>query len=465
MAAEQSANVHEFLAAHQEDMLTQLAAWVRIASVAGVPERTHELLRSANWLAGELRGIGFPTVEVWEAGGTAAVFAQWCPDPAAPTVLIYSHHDVRAVKEESWHQTSPFEAAVRDDRMYGRGTSDAKGQVLSHLWSVRTHLAVTGNSAPAVNLKLIIEGEEETGSPHLLELVQDHLGQLAADLVVFSDTLLWRADAPAIPTSLRGMISAHLEIRGPLRDVHSGAVSGPAPNPLVEMCNLLSQLHDTDGRIQLPGFYAGMDEISAERRAELAALPFSPEDWLARSSTRSISTEPGYTVLEQLWLRPSAEIMSIIGGDPVGASRAAVPAAATADLNFRIVQGQRPDDVAEQLRAWVAERISDGFDYVLTPSQETAQDPYVTPDVPAVAALERAMQQGFCTNTVGRMGNAGGGPASLLSSLLGAPVIFFGTGLIEDQWHDGDESIHLPTFLAGAATLAFLWNELAEQGP
>jgi acetylornithine deacetylase/succinyl-diaminopimelate desuccinylase-like protein len=372
---------------------------------------------------------------------------------------------VRAVKEESWHQTSPFEAAVRDDRMYGRGTSDAKGQVLSHLWSVRAHLAVTGNSAPAVNLKLIIEGEEETGSPHLLELVQDHLGQLAADLVVFSDTLLWRADAPAIPTSLRGMISAHLEIRGPLRDVHSGAVSGPAPNPLVEMCNLLSQLHDTDGRIQLPGFYAGMDEISAERRAELAALPFSPEDWLARSSTRSISTEPGYTVLEQLWLRPSAEIMSIIGGDPVGASRAAVPAAATADLNFRIVQGQRPDDVAEQLRAWVAERISDGFDYVLTPSQETAQDPYVTPDVPAVAALERAMQQGFRTNTVGRMGNAGGGPASLLSSLLGAPVIFFGTGLIEDQWHDGDESIHLPTFLAGAATLAFLWNELAEQGP
>jgi acetylornithine deacetylase/succinyl-diaminopimelate desuccinylase-like protein len=463
--AEPAPDLHGFLSAHREDMLAQLAEWVRIASVAGLPARAHELLRSANWLAGELRAIGFPTVQVWEAGGTAAIFAEWCAAPTAPTVLIYSHHDVRAVKDESWNQCAPFDAVVRDDRMYGRGTSDAKGQILAHLWGLRAHLFATGSTAPAVNIRVIIEGEEEIGSPHLMDLVQQHREQLNADLVVFSDTLLWRSDAPAIPTSLRGMISAQLEIFGPLTDVHSGAVSGPAPNPLVEMCRVLGQLHDESGRIQLPEFYSDMEEPTGQRRAELALLPYSDEDWLTRSNTRSVSTEPGVSVLEQLWLRPSAEIMSIIGGDPVGASRAAVPALATADLNFRIVQGQHPDKVGEQLQAWIAGKVGTAFDYALTLSLESAQNPYVTPDIPAVDALDRAMQKGFRVDEVGRMGNAGGGPASLLSSLLGAPVIFFGTGLIEDRWHDGDESIHLPTLLAGAATLAFLWDELAKRGP
>ncbi|WP_410675907.1 M20/M25/M40 family metallo-hydrolase [Amycolatopsis sp. cmx-4-68] len=279
-------DVHGYLAEHRDRIVEELIGWARLRSVAGVPEHEIDLVRSANWLAGALRETGFPTVEVWATEVGPAVHAQWCAAPA-PTVLIYSHHDVRAAKDENWEETPPFEPALRD----GRGTSDAKGQVLAHLWGIRAHLATTGRTAPAVNLKILVEGEEEAGSPHLARLIEDNRARLDADLVVFSDTLLWRADHPAICTSVRGMVGAHLEIHGPLRDVHSGAASGPAPNPAVELCRLLGQLHDDKGRLTLPGFYDDVTEPTERMRADLAALPFSEDDWLARSDTRSIGGE------------------------------------------------------------------------------------------------------------------------------------------------------------------------------
>jgi acetylornithine deacetylase/succinyl-diaminopimelate desuccinylase-like protein len=454
-------DVHDYLQDRTPALLDRLAGWVRIPSVAGVPERAPNLIRSASWLAAELRDVGFPTVEIWPSGETCAVFAEWCGAPGAPSVLIYSHHDVRAVKEGNWDQTAPFNPVLRDGRLYGRGSSDAKGQIMAHLWGIRAHLAATGRPAPAVNLKFIVEGEEESGSGQLAGLLEDNLQRLDADVVVFSDTLLWHADHPAICTSVRGMVEAELEIYGPLRDVHSGTGSGAAPNPVFELSRLLAQLYDNKGRITLPGFYDSVEGMSARRQAELAALPFDEQDWLTRSNTRSIVGEEGYTVLERLWERPAVEVISLIAGDPVGITRASIPAVASTKLSIRIVAGQKVQEVTEQLRRWVAERISGSFDYDLAVDVETAQEPYRTPDHPAVDALDRAMQRGFRSAHVGRMGNAGGGPAALLASRLDAPVLFFGTGLIEDVWHDSDESVHVETLLAGAATLAFFWAELA----
>ena len=457
-----ASDIHEYLAAHQGDLVDELIGWVRLRSVAGLPEREPDLIRSANWLAGTLRATGFPVVEVWKVEGAPAVYAEWCAAPDAPTVLVYSHHDVRAAKDELWEETPPFEPTLRDGRVYGRGTSDAKGQMLSHIWGVRAHLHATGRDAPAVNLKFLVEGEEETGSAHLADLLEENRERLAADVVVFSDTLLWRADHPAVCTSLRGMISAQLQVFGPLRDVHSGAVSGPAPNPAVELSKLLGQLHDEKGRLTLPGFYDDVAEPSERRRAELAALPFTEDDWLARSETRSAGGEVGYSVLEQLWTRPAAEVLSLMAGDPVGASRAAVPSVATANLSIRTVADQKIADVADQLRRWVADTISDTVDYELTVSEETAQEPYRTPeDHPALEALAAAMQDGF-GKPAGRMGNAGGGPAELMSRVLGAPVVFFGTGLPEDRWHDSDERVSVEVLVNGAATLAHLWQRLAD---
>ena len=456
--------VRSYLDRHQPLLVGQLSEWIRIPSVAGVPERKHNLTRSANWLAGELRDLGFPTTEIWQGADGPAVYAEWMAAPGSPTVLIYSHHDVRAVKEENWDQTSPFDPAQRDGRLYGRGSSDAKGQILAHLWGIRAHLHATGRTAPAVNLKVIVEGEEEAGSPGLADILQKHRSRLDADVVIFSDTLLWRADHPAVCTSIRGMLGARLEVYGPFTDIHSGAVSGAAPNPAFELSNVLAQLHDHKGRITLPGFYDAVEEISPRRRAELAALPFDPQDWLERSHTRSISGEEGYTVFERLWERPAMEVIAMAAGDPIGVARAAVPSMASADLSIRTAGGQKVHEVGDQLRLWVAENINDRYGYELSLETETAQEFYRTPDCAFVDALAAAMAKGFGARDVGRMGNAGGGPADLLSSALDVPVVFFGTGLMEDNWHDSDESVSLDVLKAGAATLAFLWEDLGRRG-
>jgi acetylornithine deacetylase/succinyl-diaminopimelate desuccinylase-like protein len=455
-------DIRDFLAEHQDAMVRELVAWARLRSVAGVPEHAPDLIRSANWLAAEFRATGFPAVEVWKAGDAPAVYAEWCAAPGAPTVLVYSHHDVRAAKDELWEETPPFEPAVRDGRVYGRGVSDAKGQVLSHVWGVRAHLAATGRAAPVVNLKFLIEGDEEAGSRDFADLLEENRDRLAADLVIFSDTLTWRADHPAVCTSVRGMVMAELVVYGPLRDVHSGAASGPAPNAAIELARLIGRLHDDKGRITLPGFYDEVAEPTERRRTDLAALPFTDEDWLARSETRSISGEVGYTVLERLWDRPAVEVISLVAGDPVGVTRSAIPAVATANLNIRTVPDQQTARVADQLRRWVADTIGDTVDYELTIAEETAQEPYRTPDDhPALDALAAAMHDGFGT-PVGRMGNAGGGPAELLARVLDAPVLFFGVGLPEDRWHDSDERVSVPMLLDGAATMAHLWPRLAD---
>lgn len=456
--------VRTYLDDHVSVLVDRLSEWVRIPSVAGATDGEHHLVRSANWLAGELRDIGFPTTEIWQGTQGPAVFAEWLEAPGAPTVLIYSHHDVRAAKDGNWDQTAPFDPVLRDGRLYGRGSSDAKGQVMAHLWGLRAHLATTNRSAPAVNLKIIVEGEEEAGSPGLAALIEEHRERLDADAVIFSDTLLWKAGHPAVCTSIRGMVPVHLEVLGPLTDIHSGAASGPAPNPALEISRLLANLHDEKGRIRFPAFYDAVEEISPQRREELAALPFDPQDWLERSHTRSIRGESGYTVLEQLWERPALEVIALAAGDPEGLKRAAIPSMASVDLSVRTVAGQTVDAVAAQIRQWLDELKSEEYDYRLSIDTETAQEPYRTPQNPFLDVLSTAMARGFEANQAGRMGNAGGGPAELLASSLDLPVVFFGTGLVEDNWHDSDESVRLDILRAGAATLAFLWEDLGSSG-
>jgi acetylornithine deacetylase/succinyl-diaminopimelate desuccinylase-like protein len=458
--------VHQYVAENLDDLVEHLMRWVRVPSVAGMPEYAMDMQRSANWLAGVLRETGFPRVELWEVpDGAPTVYAEWCEAPGAPTVLVYSHHDVRAGKGSTWGEVAPFDPALRDGRLFGRGTSDAKGQVLCHVWGVRAHLAATGRTAPAVNLKLVIEGEEELNSPHLSSLLEEHPQEASADIVMLSDTTLWRADAPAVCVGLRGSVSASIEVKGPGRDVHSGAVSGPAPNPIVELSKLLAGLHDDKGRIALPGFYDDVVPPDDDERAALAALPYSDEDWLARSETTTIGGEEGWTVLERLYVRPAVEVLTVIAGDPEGPVRGAIPSVVRAELSFRTVPEQRVEKVAEQIRTWVAENLSDRVEHSVTIPVESGQEPYRTPpDTPALDALRAAMADGFRVEHVGQMRNAGGSPASLLYDVTGAPILFFGTGLPEDHWHDSDESVLVALLHSGSATLACLWPRIAALG-
>ncbi|MFJ4778115.1 M20/M25/M40 family metallo-hydrolase [Streptomyces sp. NPDC088762] len=454
-------SLRQAVVAQSDVMLGALAEWVSIASVSADPARKTDVTRSARWLCATLRTFGFPMVEEWSTDGLPAVYACWpADDPAADTLLVYSHHDVHAVKEEEWCETSPFTPALRDGRLFGRGASDAKGQVISHLWALRAHLS-DGRTAPPVTLKLLIEGEEEIGSVHLADLLADHREALAADLVMVSDTMLWSLDDAAVCTTVRGSVNAHLEIRGAHRDVHSGAVSGAAPNPLTELCRILGQLHDDEGRITLPGFYDSVRESPPDEQAEQDPLPAVDHDaWLSDTGTFAVVGEEDRSIQERIWFRPSAEVSSMVGGDPEEPARGVIPAAASADLLLRLVPDQSADEVAEQLGRWLEGHGGKSFQYDLEVSS-TKSDPYTTPaDLPALAVLRRSMADAF-GGPPRRMGNGGAAPAAQLSRAMEAPVLFFGTGLLDDRWHGPDEKVEAQALIRGAHTLAAFYRGLS----
>jgi acetylornithine deacetylase/succinyl-diaminopimelate desuccinylase-like protein len=456
------AQVHTWLQGQRDKFLDELMTWVRIPSIAGPPEHEMDLRHSAQWLAGTLREMGFPTVQLWGPDSTPAVWAQWCAAPGAATVLVYSHHDVRTVKQDLWEQCAPFDPVVHEGRLYGRGTSDAKGQVLAHLWGLRAYLAA-GHESPPINIKFLIDGEEEVGSPHLREMLDKHGGSLAADFVIVTDTMTWSANEPAVCVSNRGLVEAQLEVTGPLNDVHAGAVAGAAPNPALELAAVLAQLHHPDGRVAIEGFYDEVAEPSDVEREALARLTSDEQAWLARTRTRAVAGEQGRSLGEKLYTRPSLEVLALTSGDPAPPSRGVIPSLAGAELHLSLVPHQDPDTIAQLLRDWLTERVPDRVEYTLTVAEQINQPPYATPHGhPAVLILAEAMEQAW-DRSVGRMGNAGSGPADLLSDKVGAPVLFFGTGLPEDRWHSSDESVHLGVLFIGAATMALFWPRLAEK--
>ncbi|MBV9594807.1 MAG: M20/M25/M40 family metallo-hydrolase [Actinobacteria bacterium] len=414
---------------------------------------------SAEWLVATLRTVGFPRVEVWPTDGAPAIFAQWHGAPGAPTVLVYSHHDVRTVHEEQWQQSEPFRPTVKAGRLHGRGSSDAKGQVAAHLWALRALLG-TGHEAPPVNVTLLVEGEEELGSPHLADCLAAHDDELAADFVVLSDTMTWAADRPAVCTGIRGMMQAEVEIHGPVVDVHAGSVSGAAPNPLSEIARLVAALHDPAQRVTVPGFYDDVIEPEPDERAALAALSDDESDWVMRTGVRAVQGESGYGVGELLYDRPAAEVIMLAAGEPAPPTTGTIPSSASARIQVSLVPEQKPDAIAEKLRRWVTDTVRPPFRATVQVADMISQPPYLTPpDHPALAALTEAMSDAWgCP--VGRMRNAGSAPTALLAAATDAPVLFFGTGLPEDRWHGPDESVDLDVLLAGALTLSLFWSRV-----
>ncbi|MEU9237320.1 M20/M25/M40 family metallo-hydrolase [Streptomyces subrutilus] len=440
-----------------------MADWVRIASVSSDPDRAEDVQKSARWLVQALRRTGFPRAEVWQTDGLPAVYGCWpSNDPGAPVLLVYSHHDVHAVEPSEWRITEPFSPLLREGRLHGRGASDAKGQVMSHLWALRRHLGQ--RTAPAVTVKYLIEGEEEIGSVHLADLLSAHAGDLSADVVMVSDSMFWSLDEPTVCAMVRGSVTASLTVRGAERDLHSGAVSGAAGNAAVELCRLVDLLSDDSGRVTLPGFYDAVAEASPQVRAGVATLPFHLTDWQAETGAFDAPGEAGFSVPERLWTRPSVEVARLTAGRTDAPALGLIPADAEADLLFRLVPEQRADQVADQLRAWLIEHERPGFTYDLEVSP-TISDPYRTPPGhPALAALTRAVSHAYGT-PARHIGNGGAAPAAQLARACDAPVLFFGTGLPGDRWHGPDERVEIRALGLGVAALARFLGELPSAAP
>jgi acetylornithine deacetylase/succinyl-diaminopimelate desuccinylase-like protein len=458
-------DVRGYVESHAREFLDDLKQWLEIPSISAAPERHGDVRRSAEWLAVHLRTIGFPVAEVWETAGLPAVFAEWpAADPAAPVALVYGHHDVQPVGPLQEWDSPPFEPVERGGLLLARGASDDKGQVLFHSLGIRAHLAATGAAAPPVTIKLIVEGEEESGSEHFADLLLRRRDRLACDVIVVSDTTMWAADVPSMCTGMRGIAEAEVTLSGPSRDLHSGSFGGGVPNPLHALASLLAGLHDEQGRVTLPRFYDRVLPLSEEERDLLARLPFDEKRWLEEAGDSGAAYgEAGFSTLERIWARPTAEINGMWGGHTGAGYKTIIPRAAHAKISFRLVADQDPADVGAAFDEYVQASTPAGL--VATVSIAPAVRPSRSPITsPAVQAGRRAMQRAFGREVLFTK-EGGSGPEADLAEILGAPLVFVGVGLASDRMHAPNERIDTSLLLRGAEASAYLWEELAAIGP
>ncbi|SFO39808.1 Acetylornithine deacetylase/Succinyl-diaminopimelate desuccinylase [Geodermatophilus obscurus] len=455
--------------AHLDDLHADLDAWLRIPSISADPAHAGDVAASARWLADALRRTGFPTVEVWETPGAPAVYAEWPSGHAgAPVALVYGHHDVQPVDPPELWEHPPFEPTRVEGpdgpELHARGAIDDKGNVAFHLLGIRAHLAATGRDTPAVTVKLLVEGEEESGSPHFADLLRERADRLTCDVVVVSDTGMAAPDVPSAVVAMRGLADAEITLRGPAVDLHSGSFGGGVPNPLHAMASLLAALHDEQGRVTLPGFYEKVRPLTDRERELMARVPFDEAAWLAGpAASRATAGEAGFSTLERIGARPTAEVNGVWGGYTGPGHKTIVPAEAHAKLTFRLVADQTPADVGPMLREWVQAHVPEGIEAeVHTPPGGVA--PCASDlDSPFVAALLRSIGQAFDTDPADVLftREGGSGPEADLVEVLGAPLVFLGAGLPTDRIHSPNERVLLPMLYRGAEAAAHLWRELA----
>lgn len=460
-------DVRQYIHDNASGFFGSLSEWLTIPSISADPQRRGDVARSADWLAGHLRTAGFPVAEVWPTGepegtGQPAVFAEWpAADPAAPVALVYGHHDVQPVEPlEEW-ESPPFQPAQHDGLLLARGASDDKGQVLFHALGLKACLAAAGATAPPVTVKLLIEGEEESGSPHFADLLRARRDRLACDVVVVSDTTMWAADVPSMCVGMRGVVDAEISLRGPERDLHSGSFGGAVPNPLHVMAALLAGLHDSDGRVTVPGFYDKVLPLSDAERDLIAKLPFDEKAWLAEAGNSGAAAgEAGYGTLERVWARPTAEVNGMWGGHTGPGGKTIVPASAHAKLSFRLVASQEPGEVIEGLRTYVAASTPPGIRAEVHATGHGVRPCFAPMDSPAVQAGLRAMERAFGQQVLFTR-EGGSGPEADLADILAAPLVFLAVGLDADRIHAPNERVDMSLLLKGAEAAAYLWDELA----
>ncbi|MBO0729022.1 MAG: dipeptidase [Acidimicrobiaceae bacterium] len=447
-----------YAAAERDRIVSALFDWLRIPSISADPERAGDVRASASTCARLMEDAGLQHVQLLETAGAPAVYGDWLhAGPGAPTVVVYGHHDVQPVDPlEEW-TSPPFEPVIVDGECRARGAIDDKGQTLYQIEAARGLLLRDGGLP--VNLKLLVEGEEEVGSPHFEALLHQHRDLLATDVVVVSDTGMIAPDVPSVTVSMRGLVAFDVGLRTAARDLHSGMWGGTVPNSARIAAELVTALHDADGRVTLPGFYDRVRALTATEQASLDAQPFDETAFRrAAGGVGSLTGESGYTPLERVGTRPTAEVVGLHGGYEGPGIKTIVPATAGFKVAFRLVPDQRPEEVDEAFRSWLAARVPDGVSVTVTP--EGAVAPALTPvDHPAVDALCRAVEAVWHQRPLFTR-EGGSGPEEALGRVLEAPVLFLGVGLPDDRIHAPNERMVMDQFWRGLLAAGQLLLEL-----
>ena len=441
-------NVHRF-----EEELFEL---LRIPSVSADPQRRTDIGRAADWLAERLGKMGLDA-RLIETEGHPLVFAHSPHVDDAPTVLVYGHYDVQPPDPLDKWTTPPFEPTVRDGAVYARGANDDKGQLYTHIKSVEAWLDVEG--CLPLNLKFLIEGEEEIGSGNLEKFVRENAELLACDCVVVSDSCQFAPGRPAITCGLRGIAYYELRLKGPKRDLHSGSFGGSVANPANAITQMLAALVDRRGRVQIPGFYDDVVALTDEERRQMAALDFDERAYMEELNVDALAGEEGYTTLERRWARPTFDICGLTSGYQGEGAKTVLPSTASAKLSCRLVPDQDPEKITAGLRKILADVCPPGIrmelrDFQCSPGMRTALDS------PYIRAAARAIEHGFGTPPV-YIREGGSIPVvATFAQTLGAEILLLGWGQDDDNTHSPNEKFSLEDFHRAVRTSAKLWQEL-----
>ena len=436
----------EYARTHREKHLQQLLELIAIPSVSTLPEHQGDVRRAAEWLAAQMAAIGLDEVRIYPTEGHPIVYGQWLHAPDAPTVLIYGHYDVQPPDPLDEWETPPFEPTVRDGNIYARGASDDKGQLFTHLKAVETYLETEG--ALPVNVKFVIEGEEEVGSPHLAAFIEENQRLLQADVALLSDSAILGPDQPAITYGLRGLAYMQVEVTGPDHDLHSGVFGGAVRNPAEALANIIAALKDERGRIRIPGFYDDVRPLSDEERALLAQIPFDEAEFRARAGVSQTWGEEGYTVLEWITARPTLDVNGIWGGFAGEGSKTVIPARVGAKISMRLVPDQQPEHIA-QLFADYVKRIAPPEVQVEVRYLTGVEAAIVDPNIPEMAAAVEAYTKAWGKRPLFTRTGGTVPVVSMIRRMLSIPTILMGFGLPDDRLHSPNEKFALDNFYRG----------------
>ncbi|MDE2483120.1 MAG: dipeptidase [bacterium] len=450
-------DLHTYCNEHRDAYLDELKAWIAVPSVSADPARTGEVRRCCERLVARMAEIGLAS-RLLETNGNPLAYGEWLGAPGKPTVLIYGHYDVQPEDPIELWESPPFEGTVRNGNIYGRGSVDDKGQVLMHLAAIEAHMRTRGRLP--INVKVIVEGEEEIGSPNFEAALARYKEQFTADLAVISDTAVYAEDVPSLTTSVRGLVHWEIAVSGPTDDLHSGYFGGIIRNPIEALAHIIASLKDADGRIAVPGFYDGVPDLDGDTMAELRGLPFDEAREAAQLGVSELAGERGRLPLERMWFRPTLECNGIWGGYQGPGSKTIIPSWAKAKISARLVGEQDPKSVRRLVAEYI-ERIAPSGVRVHITSDGDVPAVIIARTHPALAAAGRAMEAGFGKAPV-YIGTGGSiGPVASFDRILKLPQVMIGVGLPDDHIHAPNEKFSLAQFFGGIETMAVLYDELA----
>jgi acetylornithine deacetylase/succinyl-diaminopimelate desuccinylase-like protein len=454
-------DVIAYVDANRARFVDDLVEWVRIPSISSDPAHAPDMAKNAEHLAATLRDLGAGRVEVWPTAGHPAVFAEWLGAPGKPTLLVYGHHDVQPVDPLGEWVTPPFEPSLRDGRMWGRGVVDDKGQVYIHAKAIESFVRTVGHLP--INLRTIVEGEEEVGSANLDLLLRDHAADLAADFVCVSDTAMFGRGIPSLCVGLRGLAYIEVFVDGPALDLHSGSFGGGVANPVNALARMLATLHDPEGRVLVEGFYDHVLPLKEEERREIQSLPFDETAWLHSTGAPALFGEKGYSTLERIWARPTLDVCGISGGFQGAGAKTIIPARASAKVSCRLVPDQEPDEIAGKLTAHFA-RVAPPGVRVRVENLHGGR-PYLAPtDHPVYEVAKRAFTKAFGKPTV-FMREGGSIPfVRTIADATGKPCLLMGFGQPDENAHAPNEWLDLENYHLGIKSAAYLYDELGRMG-